>query len=461
MASVNASNQISHPPGGGDSLDAGATKLNAHWHEYQAATLTNRTGGQVVLGDVCAYDTANDTSVVSDDTVGSLKVFAVAQATIANASAGEFARAGVCQIKAQGTITRGDYIRKSATAKAAESTGVALATAGQAPAGTIGLALTAAAGGFCIAALFGQTVAIVGNGINYAYNADMQVWGSGTGLAPTGWTTFGGSATAAKNTTAGQFKTGIASAALTRSGTDCYFAQDVSAIVDYGPVGWWQNRQVTIGAWVRATVASRARIGINDGVGSSFSAYHSGGSAFEWLTVTRTLSGSATKVECRLQVDTGNTTAQFDSVALVVGASVSDFIPSSWRGRKAILQLDSGTANAWSTSVTNYFGMNSGTPETAVELPAPFRGVARNLHVRCVGDPSPGNWTFTLRANEADATLTANIASGQQQSADTSGETHIAQGQRLAVKVVPAASPAGTSALGVATIEYEEVPAGI
>src|SRR5262245_7561802 len=29
-------------------------KYNVHWHEYDAATLTNRTGGGVVAGDVVA-----------------------------------------------------------------------------------------------------------------------------------------------------------------------------------------------------------------------------------------------------------------------------------------------------------------------------------------------------------------------------------------------------------------------
>lgn len=459
MSSVNPSNQVSHPPGGGDTLDAGFTKVNAHWHEYEGETATNRTGGQVVLGDVCAWDAANDTSLVSDDTVGSLRTFAVAQGTIANGSPGEFTRAGVAQVKAQGTITRGEYIRKSATAKAAESTGVAQATAGGIPAGTIGVALTTAAGGFCLALLFGQTIAPAPPAINYAFNADLEIRGAGDGAPPTGWTMVGAGAVASKDTTTGHWKTGTSSAGLQRAGTDCYYAQDVSLIPDSGPPAWWQNRQVTAGAWVRATVASRARIGLNDGVGSSFSAYHTGGSSLEWLTVTRTLSGSATKVEIRLQVDTGNTTAQFDSAVLVVGASVSDFLPSSWRGRTAILWATCANVTL-STTVTNYFGNGiapNGTESTTL-IPVPFRGVARNLFALLTLTASPGSYTLTLRKNATTSTALAVTVTATQASREDA-EVEFAKGDTYAIESVPASSPGTVTA--VVMIEYEEVPAGI
>lgn len=172
---------------------------------------------------------------------------------------------------------------------------------------------------------------------NWTFNGDQEIWGAGNSAAPTGWTLVGAGATVAKNTTTGQFKIGTASVSLTRAGTDLHLLQSVHLIAGFDPVARWQGKTVTFGMWVRATVANRARIAINDGVGQTSSDYHSGGSAFEFLKVTRTIDNAATLLETRALVDTGDTTAQFDGAILVIGASVSDVIPSGqedalWKG---------------------------------------------------------------------------------------------------------------------------------
>lgn len=137
-----------------DDLPTGAQKINNHWHERDGATLTNKTGGQLVAGDVVAYSGANDSAVILSDSVGARRSFAVAQATIANDAAGEFARSGVVTAKCTGTISRGNYIRKSATTKAVEE-GVAEQSSGATiPSGTLGIALSTCAGGFVTAAWF-------------------------------------------------------------------------------------------------------------------------------------------------------------------------------------------------------------------------------------------------------------------------------------------------------------------
>jgi len=69
---------------------------------------------------------------------------------------------------------------------------------------------------------------------------------------------------------------------------------------------------VTFGCWVYATVASRVRIGISDGVGSAQSSYHSGGSSWEYLEVSLDLDAAATRLRLEHQVNTGNTAGYFD-----------------------------------------------------------------------------------------------------------------------------------------------------
>jgi len=160
-------------------------------------------------------------------------------------------------------------------------------------------------------------------------NGSVEKWGAGAAVAPDGWTLTGASATTARNGAGAQVKIGNYSADVVRVGTDAYLGQIVTTplVFPNAASAYWQSRTVTLAAWVRATVASRCRVGINDGVASTFSTYHTGGSAFELLTATRTVSGSATQLEARLQVDTGNTTCQFDGAWLGEGYLAAPFTP--------------------------------------------------------------------------------------------------------------------------------------
>lgn len=165
---------------------------------------------------------------------------------------------------------------------------------------------------------------------NLLRNGNVEYWPAGTAAAPRDWTLVGASATVARDAT--NKKLGLYGAAVTRAGTDCYLNQDVDAGPFVG-LDWLKGTRLALGCWVRATVASRARVGIVDSAGSSFSSYHSGGSTWEWLPVTRVIDASATSVDVRLQVDTGNTTAQFDGAVLVMGDRAPGLLwhPNDWR----------------------------------------------------------------------------------------------------------------------------------
>ena len=140
-----------------------ATNIAAALTITRLGPLTNQTGVTLSAGDVVALDLANNSSVALSDAQGSLRQFVVALATITAAATGVFGQSGQVTVTSQGAVTRGNYLRKSATTKALEDTGVAAGAALQVPAGALGVALTGAAGpgaGTVVAVLFGFTYPI-------------------------------------------------------------------------------------------------------------------------------------------------------------------------------------------------------------------------------------------------------------------------------------------------------------
>lgn len=91
--------------------------------------------------------------------------------------------------------------------------------------------------------------------------------------------------------------------------------------------GYNEGRVVTFGCHVNTNVSSRARIQIDDGVGSSYSDYHSGSGEWELLTVTRTIASGATKLEFRVGIITGSSVvAYFDGAVAVEGKFLPAFL---------------------------------------------------------------------------------------------------------------------------------------
>ncbi len=84
---------------------------------------TNKSGGELILGDVIITDNLVDDAVKTSTTLSDEKVGGVTQATIADDAAGEFLQTGETVVNIKGTVARGDFIRHSTTAKQAESAG--------------------------------------------------------------------------------------------------------------------------------------------------------------------------------------------------------------------------------------------------------------------------------------------------------------------------------------------------
>jgi phage-related protein len=149
--------------------------------------------------------------------------------------------------------------------------------------------------------------------LNLLEFSNMEDWVNGTSAAPTDHTLSGASATVAQESTI--VKRGTYSAKVTRVGAD------VTLYYDYSGYSNFLGRQMTFGAWVYATVASRARLSIGDGVGTTNSSYHTGDSTWQFLTVTRNIDASATRIRAGMEVNTGNTSGYFDGGILVEGST--------------------------------------------------------------------------------------------------------------------------------------------
>ena len=148
--------------------------------------------------------------------------------------------------------------------------------------------------------------------LNLASNGSFEI-----GDPSTGWALTGAGATTSRSTE--QVKVGTYSAKVTRSGANCYILQDISG----GTIGPWRGKTLTVGCWVYATVASTVYISINDNVGGNSSTTHSGGSTWEWLTVTYTISSTATAINVFPTIITTDQSAYFDGLVVVVGSTVS------------------------------------------------------------------------------------------------------------------------------------------
>lgn len=154
------------------------------------------------------------------------------------------------------------------------------------------------------------------SGVNYLTWSNFEDWENGTTSAPTGWALAGSGSTVARESTI--IKQGNYSAKITRAGADCYLSQSIHA--EKG-IAYWKGRTITFGCWVYATVATRARIRMSDGSGNNYSSYHTGGSAWEFLTVTATVADTATYVTLYCYVSDGDTSVYYDGAIACEGTT--------------------------------------------------------------------------------------------------------------------------------------------
>ena len=135
-------------------------------------------------------------------------------------------------------------------------------------------------------------------------NADQLMWQRGAALAPTGFTLSGTGATIARTgvgegdtwTVYGPYGSKVTYGSAT--------AELVIPILDTAAmVSYLKGEYFGFGAKVRSSIASHARLFVNDGVSKQYSDYQSDAGSDQWLSKAVQISAAATKLELGFSVE--------------------------------------------------------------------------------------------------------------------------------------------------------------
>lgn len=171
----------------------------------------------------------------------------------------------------------------------------------------------------------------------------------------------------------------------------------------------YKGKALTYGCWVNCDTASAGRLSIYDAVGQTHSDYHTGGSSWEYLSVTRTIDASATMISTYLYNDktAGASDCYYDSCHLLEGTTA----PETWIP---------GTITCFPTNhATDILAATSGdVAKTDIDLSA-------------VGIPIPANVIgvqvqVKVRTDEVDCVLRLDAGDGEDISFRDVGASDIA-----------------------------------
>lgn len=158
-------------------------------------------------------------------------------------------------------------------------------------------------------------------GVNLIRNDDFQLWPDGDASAPLYWPVTGSGASAARTGTGlgdTTRKVGDFSCKLTRSGADCYIQNALLSGGAFTRANFLRGKFVAAGMWVYCSTPNIARIAVNDGIGTTYSTYHTGAGAWEFLAATRELDSSATAISIRGAVNTSDGSAYFSGACAIL-----------------------------------------------------------------------------------------------------------------------------------------------
>ena len=156
-------------------------------------------------------------------------------------------------------------------------------------------------------------------GTNLITNDDFLLWAAGDAAVTTG-DSLAGTGVAIVRTGTGlgdtERKIGDFTAKVTRGTTDATLTRSILSGTPFTRSNWIIGLYAAGGCWVKCSTVNSARIAIYDGVGTATSSYHTGGGAWEWLSVTRQINVAADRLELICQVNNSAVAAYFSGRTL-------------------------------------------------------------------------------------------------------------------------------------------------
>ena len=166
---------------------------------------------------------------------------------------------------------------------------------------------------------------------------------------------------------------------------------------------WTQRfagRTVTFGAWLKTSVASFARLIINDSGSQTVSTNHTGGGAWEWLEVTATIGASPTSVKVQVGDTSPTGTYYISQPMLVFGSAIGSGNYSRPSGEIVDFENSSNYLNSFATTA---FSSTSGTPSLEAEsngkIPKGAKAVYLSAAIRDADSTGGGNCRIYLGKN--------------------------------------------------------------
>lgn len=157
--------------------------------------------------------------------------------------------------------------------------------------------------------------------VNLPGNDDFLIWPEGDSSAPALYTLAGTGATIARAGTGlgdSNRKVGDFCAKLTRGTTDLTLTQTLLSGTAYTRADFIEGLYACSGAWVKCSTANAARLAVYDGAGYTYSSYHTGGGAWEWLPVTRQVNVAGNQLQIICQVNNTAVTAYFSGLCMML-----------------------------------------------------------------------------------------------------------------------------------------------
>jgi hypothetical protein len=134
---------------------------------------------------------------------------------------------------------------------------------------------------------------------NCLMNSTFFLWSGGLAVAPDYYTLANGTVSiAGTSETDTERYIGAKCAKLTWSSGTASLKQTILNATDFANLDHLkvQTKKIGFGCWVKSSIASHARLQIDDGTLTTETDYHTGGGGWEWLSAVHTMSAAATKI---------------------------------------------------------------------------------------------------------------------------------------------------------------------